>query len=134
MSEIEIENLLEVVHSSERTYVIVTASYRKQQIGNCNFLNKIRCEKGIPITGYVYDSQSDSYLVDCADYFHLGYIPVSFVIKIKELDFWETKIPVPENVLEKYLTSLQKKELNNFKKMFNSDVYKIQLIQMIDPN
>jgi len=37
-------------------------------------------------------------------------------------------------VLKKYLSSLQKKELKNFKNHFKVEDYEVQFIQMIDPN
>ena len=39
-----------------------------------------------------------------------------------------------ENVIKKYLTTLQKKELKNFKTHFKAEEYDIQYIQMIDAN
>ena len=126
----ETQHYLEVLPSFERTFVIVTASHREGR----NFVNRISCKKGIPIGGYTYDQQTDSYHVECTDYFHLGYVPISFTARVKGVDRWDMRIPVPENVLKKYLTSLQKKELKNFKNHFKAEEYEIQYIQMIDPN
>lgn len=127
----EIHGFLEVFPMLEKTYVIVTATHRES---GRNFVNRISCKKGLPIGGYTYDSQTDSYHVECADYFHLGFIPISFGVKIKGLEHWQMRIPMPENVLRKYLTSLQKKELKNFKNHFKAETYELQYIQMIDPN
>lgn len=127
----EIKNSLEINKSFEQTYIIVIAYNRER---GRNFVNKISCKKGLPIGGYTYDSQSDSYHVECTDYLHLGYIPISFVARIKSLKDWEIRVPMPETVIKKYLSSLQKKELRNFRNHFNSETYEIQFIQMIDPN
>lgn len=127
----EIESFLEIMPSFEQTYVIVTAHHKES---GRNYINRISCEKGLPIGGYTYDSQTDSYHIECSDYLHLGYIPVSFVARIKGMQHWEMRTPMPEALLSKYLTSLQKKELRNFKNHFKEELYEIQYIQMIDPN
>ena len=125
----EVHNSLELLPSFERTYIIVVARHKDK---GRNYLNRISCKKGLPIGGYVFDSQSESYHVECADYLHLGHIPISFVAKIKGLEHWEMRVPAPEAVLKKYLSALQKKELKNFKTHFKD--HDFQYIQMIDPN
>lgn len=127
----EIHHFVEVLPAFERTYIIVTAIHREK---GRNFVTRISCKKGIPIGGYTFDSQTDSYHVECADYFHLGYVPMSFVARIKGLNHWEMRIPMPENAIKKCLTNLQKKELKNFKNHFKAESYEYQYIQMIDPN
>ena len=127
----EVQHSLEVKKSLEQTYIIVIAYNRER---GRNFVNKISCKKGLPIGGYTYDSQSDSYHIECTDYLHLGYIPISFVAGMKGVKDWEVRVPMPETVIKKHLSSLQKKELKNFKNHFKSETYEIQFVQMIDPN
>ena len=111
----EFHHFLEVLPSFEQTYIIVTAINHER---GRNFVNRISCKKGLPIGGYTYDAQSDSYHVDCADYLHLGYVPISFMARIKGMEDWHMRVPMPENVLKKFLSSLQKKELRNFTNTF----------------
>jgi hypothetical protein len=127
----ETHSAIQVVPSFEKTYLIVAAIHKNP---SNNYIHKVSCKKGIPINGYTYDSQTDSYHVDCADYLHLGYIPISFLANIKDCSFWKTRVPMSENVIKKYLTILQKKELKNFKNHFKTEHYEIHFIQMIDPN
>lgn len=127
----ETHNGIEVVASDESTYIIVTAVNKES---SKNYIHRISCIKGSPIGGYCYDVQSDSYHIDCADYLHLGSIPVSYMASSKEFDSWKIRIPMPENVIKKYLTPLQKKELKIFKTAFKSPDFDIKFIQMIDPN
>lgn len=127
----EVLNSFEIISLIDQTYIIVMAKHKEKVK---NVINRISCSKGSPIGGFTYDTQSDSYYVECVDYFHLGYVSASFFIKIKELNNWKIRIPIPENILKKYLTTLQKKELKNFKNHFKSDLYEIQYIQMINPN
>jgi hypothetical protein len=115
----------------QKTYVIVVAV---DQDVTKNFINKISCKRGVPLGGYVYDAQSDTYYIDCADYLHLGYVPFSLIATMSEVDDWELQIPMPEIVIKKYLSPLQKKELRNFKNHFKSENFSIHYIQMVDPN
>jgi hypothetical protein len=127
----EVHRSFKVILSNSSTYIIVVAVHNDQ---SKNFINKINCKKGIPIGGYAYDSQSDSYLYECADFFHLGHVPVSFMVEQKENDFWGFYVPMPEVTIRKFLDDMQKNELKKFKNHFKSNEYKIRYVQMIDPN
>jgi len=120
----------EVVVSTERTYLVVVAVHKDK---SRNSINRITCKRGIPIGGYVYDAQSESYSFDCSDYLMLGYIPVSFVMRVQGSS-WQARVPMCESVLKKFMTSLQKRELKNFKNHFKAEDYYVEFIQMIDPN
>lgn len=124
----EILNSFEVLSLDEQTYIVVVA---KHLDAIKNIINRISCSKGLPIGGFTYDAQNDSYYVECADYLHLGYIPIAFSVKLNN---WKMRVPISENILKKYLTTLQKKELKNFKSHFPSESYEIQYIQMVNPN
>jgi hypothetical protein len=95
---------------SERTFVIIIASHKDREQ---NSLQRISCKKGIPIGGYVYDSQGDNYHVECEDYCILGYIDASLIAK---LDSWKMRVPIPFHMMEDLLSDLQKKEFHNFKR------------------
>lgn len=127
----ELHCSLEVLASFEQTYIIVMAQNRDR---GRNLILRISCKKGLPIGGYIYDNQADCYHVECTDYLHLGYVPVSFIAKVKGIKDWKIRVPMSESVIKKYLSSLQKKELRNFKNHFTAEKYDIQFIQMIDPN
>lgn len=99
-----------------------------------NFLNRVSCRKGIPLSGYVFDVQTDSYIVECADFLNLGSIPYTFVATQKDKKEWKTFVPMPESVIKKCLSDFQKNELKKFKSHFKSNDYRIEFIQMIDPN
>jgi hypothetical protein len=59
---------------SERTFIIVLICHVDS---NRNSLTRIHCKKGIPIAGYVYDTVTESYHVECHAYLQLGYVPIS---------------------------------------------------------
>lgn len=121
---------MEVASCPERTYLIALAIHKEK---SRNAINRISAKKGLPIAGYVYDSQSETYCYECADYLHLGYIPVSFVVKVQGTP-WKMRVPMCESVLKKFMTSLQKRELKNFKNHFKSEEYRVEFLQLIDPN
>lgn len=120
-----------VSESNLETYLIAVAVHKDS---SKNFINRISCKKGIPLDGYVYDAQSDSYFIECTDFLHVGVIPVSFVATAKDSYFWKMNIPLPEVVIKKYLTEIQKKDLKNFKSHFSSQDYMINYVQMVNPN
>lgn len=127
----EVRDHIEIAVSDERTYIIVVAIHKDH---SRNVISRISCKKGLPLGGYIYDSQSDTYHVECMDYLHLGFAPCSFIARIKGVTHWEIRMPLPEATIKKYLTPLQKKELKNFKNHFNAEDHDIQYIQMIDAN
>lgn len=127
----ETKEHIQVIQTPERTYLIVLAVSKEK---SKNMISKVTCKKGIPIGGYVYDQQNDSYHVECCDYLHLGYVPISYVIRIRGVPDWEARVILPESVIRKFLSSQQKKELKNFKAHFRSADYDLEYIQMIDPN
>lgn len=127
----EVKDNLEINISDERTYIIVVAVHKER---SRNTISRISCKKGLPIGGHLYDLKSDSYHIECKDYLHLGFAPLSFIAKMKENEHWSMRVPMPENVIKKHLTSLQKKELKNFKAHFRVEEYDLRYIQMIDPN
>jgi hypothetical protein len=127
----EVHKSLLVTPSPFSTYIIVVAIH---QDSNKNFINRLNCKKGVPIGGYVYDNQSDSYFIECSDFLHLGHVPISFVVEQKNCESWQNHIPIPEATIKKYLSPLQKKELKNFVNHFKGEDYKISYVQMINPN
>lgn len=120
----------EFVAVSERTYLVVTAIHKDQ---SRNIVNRISCKKVVPIGGYIYDSLSDTYQVECCDYLHLGYIPFSLMATVPNTG-WRFRVPMCEATIKRFMTDLQKKELKNFKSHFKNSDYHIEFMQMIDAN
>jgi hypothetical protein len=65
------------------------------------------------------------------EYYALGYIDVSYYLKIKGNDFWRTRIPLPENVICRYLGKESLEKLKSFKTRYKGAEYYFQFIQMI---
>lgn len=118
---------IEVCH--DRTFIIVLAIHEDS---GKNSLTRIHCRKGLPLSGYLYDLQSDSYHVECHDYVPLGYIPVSFFQTMPGVGNWKQRVPMPEVVLRRYMTPNQKHDLRGFKSTYKSGHYSIHFMQIID--
>lgn len=129
--EKELRDSLEIYISPCRSYLIAIAIHKDH---SKNLISKLSCRKGVPFGGYVFDSKDDCYHVECVDYLHLGFTPISFLVKMKGCSEWNMRVPMPEAVVKKCLTPLQKKELRNFKNHFGPEEYTIEYIQMIDAN
>jgi len=122
---------IQVVFEKTPSFLVVAAVAKDR---NKNSIVKITCKNGIPLGGYVYDNQTDTYQYECADCLQLGVIPISAFIKLKDNSSWKAKVPVAEGVLKKYLSDMQKKELKMFRSHFPITDFDIHFIQMISPN
>jgi len=114
----DIKKSMEICAIPEKTYLVVLAVSKDQKE---NKVQKLSCSRGVPIGGYIYDSVSNAYRVNCKNYFSLGYIPISFKVKISEVGNWETHIPMPEIVLIKYMNDSQKIDLREFKNTYSKE-------------
>ena len=117
--------------SSVPTYIILVAVSRD---GSGNFVNKLNCKNGIPIGGYIYDAQNDCYFYECADFLHLGTIPISLRLTLDGDLGWDTAMPVPPKSVVKMLNPSQRKSYTNFKRHFKASEYIVSFVQMIHPN
>lgn len=122
---------VELRYASERTYLIALAVHQKDP--QKNIVTKVSCKKGVPLDGYIYDTKSDSYYFECNDFLHLGYIPISLILQIRGHD-WNIRVPLAESVIQQYLEANQVRDLVQFKSQFAPPEYRIQYVQMIEPN
>jgi len=113
----------------ERTFVIILAVHSDSDHNN---LTRIHCKKGVPISGYVYDMVTESYHVECRDYFQLGYIPISLQQRMPGVGRWTQRIPMPEQAIRRVLSPQQKRDLRNFKATYKGNQYSFQYMQVID--
>lgn len=111
--------------TTEQTYVIAVVT----TTGYENRLLKIDCDRGTPVGGHVYEN--DCYLISGVDFRPLGYIPVSFKLEAQEARFWSVQIPVPEDIIKKYLNDKQRENLESFQTVYKDEEYKIQYLQLI---
>ena len=127
----EVHGSISIIQAEQETYVIAVAICLDK---SKNFINKINCKRGVPIQGYVYDAQSDSYFLECSDFLHIGIVPASFVATFKNYSGWKMFVPMPESVIKRHLNDSQKKDLKQFKNHFKADEFIINFIQMVNPN
>jgi hypothetical protein len=113
----------------DRTFIMALAIHNDP---SKNSLTRIHCRKGLPISGYLYDSQSDSYHIECHDYVPLGYVPVSFYHRMPGAGNWKQRIPMPELTIRRYMTASQKHDLRQFKATYKSGQYTFHFMQIID--
>ena len=98
----DLRDRMRIEVSSDRTLMIVVVTHDDPVK---NELTRVSCRKGFPLFGYLYDSQGDSYYIECVDYFTLGYIHVSFFQTMPGVGNWKTRIPMPESTTK--IVSLQ---------------------------
>ena len=111
------------------THMIIVARNKIKE----NPIMKISCKNGIPVSGYTYDNQSDTYHICGSDYLHLGKVPMA--LKLFNLKSrWQTRIPIPDEFVVDYFSEMQKAEMINFKKKFPESDYEHFFVQMINCN
>jgi hypothetical protein len=125
----DIKANIEIMFTDVRTFIILIAVAKDFSRNN---LTSIVCKKGVPLCGYVYDTKSECYYLDCVDFAHLGYIPFSVQIKVKGVGNWRKRIPLPESVVRRYLTSEQKDDLKRFRVKYPSSEYNLNFVQFLD--
>jgi hypothetical protein len=118
-----IRNNLKVEPQPANSYIVVVANR-----GTDDEILKVHCRGGTAISGYVYDNLNDCYCVKGVDYLSLGYVPIAFRL-VMEQSNWSVNIPVPENVLRRFMSKRQKNDLKNFKEHYsNCKIYFLQLV------
>lgn len=119
----------EITTTTYKTSVVVIS----KKNGSPKNLTKISCSQGVSIEGYLYDAQTQNYLIDCDEFLNLGYIPVSLWLSIKGVGKWNQRIPLSESAIEFYLDPHQKKDLEYFKSSQGEDC-SFSFIQFVDCN
>ena len=99
-----------------------------------NFVKRINCKNGVPISGYIYDTQSDSYFYECADFLPLGTVPISFRLSVDGDPDFDMVVPIPEKLLKTFFSDGQKKIVASFRKHFSSKDYRVAFVQQLEPN
>jgi hypothetical protein len=124
----EVKSNLIVSQSDTQTVVFVAAVHREPSM---NAMRKVPAKRGVPIGGYVYDHGSECYLVNCIDFFSLGYVPASFTVSMPSAGGWRMPVPVPENVLKKLLSHDQRRDLKRFMSLFSGmEAVRFEYVQL----
>jgi hypothetical protein len=127
----DIKDSLEILQSTDRTLVFLIAIDKNDER---NSFAAIKCNGSTTFGGYAYDRSRDSYIVRCSGFLQVGQIPFSYVMSMKNVGNWSVKVPIPQNVLEKYLTPEQRKIITSYKDQFPEHRFKHEYIQMLGCN
>lgn len=105
-------------------------------ISNDDDLNKrqsIPATLGEPINVDVYDMVKDCYYVYCMSHFEIGPIPINYKLLIKGIHEWMIDVPLPFNIIERYLNEDQKNNYETWKKSLgNKKDFSIETIQVVN--
>ena len=85
---------------------------------------------GDPICDDVHDMIRDCYLVEGVETLDLGTVPISATMNMDEIYGWHIDVPIPLNIMKRYMTEDQKTKFDNWKQRFRGNQYTIKLIQM----
>ncbi len=123
----EVKSSLKVIRGNNPVYIIALVVHN--DISKNDSIS-ISSSHGVPYKGYVHDHVNDCYIVNCIDKVELGYIDISFRVSMESTG-WECDIPVPENIIKKYLSESQRNELKKLKTIYKKPDYYIQYLQMM---
>jgi hypothetical protein len=125
----DIRNSIDVEGNAAHTFVVILAVHKHVA---CNVLTNVSCQTGIPIGGYVYDPTTDCYRASCVAYLRLGIVPVSYRLKIfKNVNSWNTFVPMPESVLIRHMSPTQLEILREFKGTYGEEDYRFEYLQVV---
>ncbi len=124
----DIKRHLTIEASHVETYLYCLVSHKDIEK---NKIERISCDRGVPIGGYVYDSSHDCYYISCHDYIPIGYISISFVMTLEQAGYWSVSVPLPERVINRYLSSQQKQDLRRFKAGYSKEQHTFQFLQLL---
>lgn len=124
-----IRKSLDIIKSSERIRIIVIAINKLDAYAN--EVTTIKCN-GDPLGCYAYNSVQDCYYINCVSYVDLGPISVSYKLKTPVGVDASSIIALPEEIIEKYLSPVQKKNLKSFREKYKAECYNIQFMQSIN--
>lgn len=111
----------------ECTHIVVIAVDKS---GENNRHELLKCI-GEPIGGYAYDVTRDAYYVRYKDCLDLGSIPVCFKVGMPNSS-WVEFVALPDELIERCMTTVQKKHLNAFRDQHKDERFTFQYLQSID--
>lgn len=113
------------IDPNQKTHLVVAFLDPKKQR---NKLSIIPC-LGVTVNGYAYDFTTDSYVLECVDWFALGFIEASCRIKINQN--YDLKIPISNDCCERLLSKSQKRELRSFVKRNGYEDLTLEFLQTV---
>ncbi len=111
----DIKNAMKMQVDFESTGIVMVAIHKNDKL---NHPVRIPCHGCTPIRGYNYNTVNDTYSFRCHEHLNLGNIGVSYSLVMRGTGGWECRIPVPEDVIKRYLDADQRKNLLAFKQQF----------------
>lgn len=125
-----IKDKLDITITDRATYIIVLLVDNRIR-ENTNKLLKIPCKTG-DYCSVAYDTLTDSIIVECVEFIHLGSIPISYCIKMPYNFGWGGFLPIPPELVKKYLSAEQAATLDSLRNKYESSIFDIHYIQMWD--
>lgn len=114
--------ILEPTGYSVDVYIIAYSSKR-------NMLKRISCNKVKPLGNWCYDLNTDTLMIECSAYAHLGRFPVGYKMKMEGVEGWSVEVPLSEAIIEKRICGEGKKVLDRFKAEYPSKENSYSFVQ-----
>lgn len=123
----DLRRKIDVVQHNDGMIIVAVAISNDE---DKNFNQSIPCYRGDPLNTNVHDLVKDNYYVHCFSYLDLGEIPVNYKICVDGVHDWSVDIPLPLNIIKRYLDDDRKKKLKDWQDSLEDCT--IETLQMIE--
>jgi hypothetical protein len=133
-NEVDILTSLQVQEVGGRTHLVAIVIDKGDSVKGDpgrNTRQAVKCNHGQAFSeGYPYDQGTDSYMISCVHQVPLGHIPVSYQLTMPGVGDWHLRIPLPEVVVNRYLTGTQRSRIAELQGKYAQPRYVVQIMQM----
>jgi hypothetical protein len=127
----DIKRSIRVLQGTHGTHVCAVAVARDENVYMENRILTIPVS-GDPLSRECYDTIRDVFVVEGVDWIEVGNIPVNYILHAGDSNFsWNIDVPVPQSVINRYLSKEQKANLNQWKSRWNRSDYRIEFLQSL---
>jgi hypothetical protein len=113
---------------SDASYVIMLSISERDEE---NIIRRLAAKRGVPLVPYAYNAVGEYYNIRCVEFMSLGLVPVSFQLTLPGVPLWKVRVPMPEEVLERFLSEEQKLEVAHFKATAKEANLRVEYLQMV---
>lgn len=114
---------------SDASYVVMLSISERDDE---NIIRRLAAKRGVPLVPYAYNAVGEYYNVRCVEFMFLGLVPVGFQLTLPGTPLWKVRVPMPEEVLDRFLSGEQKLEVASFKAVAKEANLRVEYLQMVN--
>jgi len=126
--EDDFRDKLKLQLTSDPSYIVMLSISERD---DDNVIRRLAAKRGVPLVPYAYNAVGEYYNIRCVEFMSLGTVPVGFQLTLPGTPLWKVRVPMPEEVLERFLTTEQKLEAAQFKAGSKEANLRVEYLQMV---